>query len=390
MTGFLVGDYIDKRREEQLKISQSKNIKIQHETLKKDGEEYDKAIINNKTLDNKEQFKTASAALTPSAKDYYAQIGKTYANKNDSVEKKYLITGYTNDIGSESNNQNLSEKRAKAIGSVLAQNGVKKSNIYYQGAGSAKPRYDNNAQSGKDENARFEIIEFNSVEEIAEYATQNQSNQTYFSKANTASKQNKTIIKTPEKYKVDFGGVSSKNEILALRSEFGSEAKSGFFPTKAYADDAVMLNCVNTKYIEIPQAKALSDNKTILNTSKYKTALNASSWSGSANKHLIGIAPISVLNDGSVIENPKVYLYKDYIVGQKAKANQTISTKINTKQGSNGLLYRVYANNNDSPFSCMDIVFDNKNPKQAKGYIYYSGANGKLYEKKFDLQALKQ
>lgn len=397
IAGFFIGDYIDKRRAEQRKISEASNVQIEFENIKKDGakQENDKVIIN----DN-HQFKSASSTLNPNARDYYTKIAKTYQEK----DKKILIVGHTDDTGNSTYNQKLSEKRARAVGKIFSQNGVSVKNIYYQGAGSTKPKADNNTEKGRAENRRVEIIELDSEADVALYASQNITNTKYFTKPTKkdspkTSKQSykedpkKTLAQAPQNQTkgIDFDGTESKNMLLALKDEFGNAQKNGFFSlaTKAYADNNIMLNCANTKYIDNTPAKSLANDKELPKTSKFKKGLNASSWSAKTGNHLIGVAPVAVLANGKAAKNPKVFLYKDYITGSKAKANAIIPAKINTYQGSNGLLYRVYTENQNSPFECMDIVFDHKDASKAKGYMYYS-ANGSLLEKEFQLLPIKR
>ncbi|WDL73458.1 OmpA family protein [Helicobacter winghamensis] len=398
IAGFFIGDYIDKRRAEQRKISEAKNVKIEFENIKKDGtsQKNDKVIIKDNN-----QFKSASSTLNPNAKDYYTQIAKTYQAKN----KKILIVGHTDDTGNSAFNQKLSEKRARAVGKVFAQNGVSTKNIYYQGAGSTQPKADNNTKKGRAENRRVEIIELDNEADVALYTSQNITNTKFLTKTKkevmqktsqkslkeTLAQTSKKDSKLPITQGMDFGGIKSKNTLLALTDEFGKIQKNSFFSlaTKAYADNNIMLNCLNTRYIDDTPTKSLANDKELPKTSKFRKGLNASSWSANAGNHLIGIAPIAVLADNEVAKNPKVYLYKDYVVGSKAKANQAISTKTNTYNGSNGLLYRVYADSKNASFECMDIVFDNKNASQAKGYMYYS-ANGDILEKEFELKPIKK
>lgn len=54
-----------------------------------------------------------------------------------------------------------------------------------------------------------------------------------------------------------------------------------------------------------------------------------------------------------------------------------------------GLLYRVYVNDKNSPLSCADIVFDNKDASRAKGVLYYGSTDGTLLEKEFELNPIK-
>ena len=50
-----------------------------------------------------------------------------------------LVVGHTDATGSADHNQALSERRAQAMGRVLAQAGIDPSDIYFQGAGASRP-----------------------------------------------------------------------------------------------------------------------------------------------------------------------------------------------------------------------------------------------------------
>ncbi len=309
--------------------------------------------------------------------------------------KKILIVGHTDDTGNEALNQQLSEKRARVVGKIFAQNGVKTQNIYYQGAGSTKPRADNNSAKGREENRRVEIVELDNTQDVALYASQNTAKTEYFTKQ-TQKKPSKNLQKTSQtketsKDSLEFGGKTSKGAALALKDEFGKTQNDGFsLVTKAYASEEVAkFNCVNTRYLEQSSAKSLANDKAIHKTSEFRKGLNGSSWSASLNKHLIGFAPVAVLSDGKIAQNPKLYLYKDYVVGSKARANETLPAKTNAYKGTNGLLYRVYVNDKSSALNCADIVFDNKDASRAKGVLYYGSTDGTLLEKEFELNPIK-
>ena len=105
--------------------------------------------------------------------------------------------------------------------------------------------------------------------------------------------------------------------------------------------------------------------------------------------HLIGIGPVAVLNNAKPAKNLKLFIYKNYMSGTKQNPNQILTAKINTQQGSNGLLYRAYVNEKNSVIKCMDIVFNNNSPANAKGYMYYINNRGQLLENEFKLEPIK-
>lgn len=409
IAGFFIGSYIEERREAQRKISQDKNTTIEFENLAKDNSSNikDKAIISDKG-----QFKTKSAELSDDAREFYTLLAQTYKEK----DKKILIVGHTDDTGDETFNQSLSQRRAKVVAQIFAKNGVDIKNIYYQGAGSTKPKADNSTAQGREQNRRVEIVELDNTADISLYASAATQNSHYLRKnqkptqkiaqkqpsPKTQTKVESQIAQTPTipkfapfqaKYAINFGGKPSKGGKLALKDEFGEIQSNGFLSlvTQAKANP-ILLSCINTGYQNIsnsPDVKSLADNKILPKTSEYKKGLNGSAWMTQVGNHLIGIGPVAVLNNAKPAKNLKLFIYKNYMSGTKQNPNQILTAKINTQQGSNGLLYRAYVNEKNSVIKCMDIVFNNNSPANAKGYMYYINNRGQLLENEFKLEPIK-
>ncbi|MDX5443800.1 MAG: OmpA family protein, partial [Hymenobacteraceae bacterium] len=74
-------------------------------------------------------------------------------NKNVKIE----ISGHTDDVGSDQDNQVLSEKRAKSVVDYLAQNGISKDRIRYKGYGESKPVKENTSEENRRMNRRIEL-----------------------------------------------------------------------------------------------------------------------------------------------------------------------------------------------------------------------------------------
>ena len=105
------------------------------------------------------------------------------------------------------------------------------------------------------------------------------------------------------------------------------------------------------------------------------------------NNNMLVIAPVSLLKDGGKSsEEPKIYVRKNYIEGDNKEADFKLQGKVNTYEGENGLLYRVFIDEKSSPIKCLDIVFDNKEALNANGYVYYvSQMQNGLMQKDFKL-----
>jgi outer membrane protein OmpA-like peptidoglycan-associated protein len=68
-----------------------------------------------------------------------------------------LIVGHTDDVGSDSFNQTLSEKRAAAVSNQLSSMGVGSNRLKIEGKGESIPTASNDNESGRSQNRRVEI-----------------------------------------------------------------------------------------------------------------------------------------------------------------------------------------------------------------------------------------
>ena len=73
-------------------------------------------------------------------------------------ERKLLIEGYTDSVGSARFNQTLSERRAAAVQQALIQRGVAADRIVARGYGKDFPVADNSSDEGRAMNRRVEIV----------------------------------------------------------------------------------------------------------------------------------------------------------------------------------------------------------------------------------------
>lgn len=70
---------------------------------------------------------------------------------------RITIIGFTDSVGSESYNQRLSERRARATADYLISQGVSSSQIVSKGLGESEPRASNSTEAGRAQNRRVEI-----------------------------------------------------------------------------------------------------------------------------------------------------------------------------------------------------------------------------------------
>jgi OmpA-OmpF porin, OOP family len=76
---------------------------------------------------------------------------------NTHANSTVLISGHTDNLGSETYNQNLSESRAETVMSLLVRNGVRATKITTQGKGESIPLTSNDTKKGRQQNRRVVV-----------------------------------------------------------------------------------------------------------------------------------------------------------------------------------------------------------------------------------------
>ena len=95
------------------------------------------------------------AELTTGGQRAVAKLGEFLRR----YEKRHvMIEGFTDSIGSEAYNLDLSNRRANAVRLALIQRGIDPGRIRIQGYGKAYPVADNRSDAGRQQNRRVEII----------------------------------------------------------------------------------------------------------------------------------------------------------------------------------------------------------------------------------------
>ena len=85
------------------------------------------------------------------------EINDLAAVLNKYADTDILVEGHTDNIGKESYNQELSERRAKAVYRKLTSAGVRANRIRTIGYGESQPFEDNSTEAGRAQNRRVEI-----------------------------------------------------------------------------------------------------------------------------------------------------------------------------------------------------------------------------------------
>jgi outer membrane protein OmpA-like peptidoglycan-associated protein/tetratricopeptide (TPR) repeat protein len=99
-------------------------------------------------------YATGKSDITP---DSYPELDRLVKLMNDVPSLKVEISGHTDNIGSETTNQKLSEDRANSVVSYLSKKGVTSSRLAGKGYGSSKPVASNNSEDGRQQNRRTEF-----------------------------------------------------------------------------------------------------------------------------------------------------------------------------------------------------------------------------------------
>ena len=98
-------------------------------------------------------FKTSSAELDHES---LPELDRLLHLMKQNLDIHIKVNGHTDNVGSESSNQILSENRAKSVVEYLTENGIEESRLAYEGFGESQPVGDNNTESGRQANRRVE------------------------------------------------------------------------------------------------------------------------------------------------------------------------------------------------------------------------------------------
>lgn len=100
------------------------------------------------------QFETGKANLTKAS---YPVLNKVIEVLNRYPAYHLIISGHTDNVGTDDENMTLSENRAKSCFTYLINQGVSRDRVSYIGFGKTKPVADNNTAKGRAQNRRVEF-----------------------------------------------------------------------------------------------------------------------------------------------------------------------------------------------------------------------------------------
>lgn len=99
-------------------------------------------------------FKTGSAEIDEANSPV---LGRAAVALSNAPNAKIEIAGFTDNVGSESSNQRLSERRAASVRSFLLKSGVPSAQLTVRGYGESEPVVDNTSAESRAENRRIEF-----------------------------------------------------------------------------------------------------------------------------------------------------------------------------------------------------------------------------------------
>lgn len=142
VTGAIIGKKMDKQAEEMKEVLGDAEVKRVGEGIVIEFK--DKVLFG---FDRSDLSGTAQANL-----DKLTNVLKKYPDTN--IE----IIGHTDDKGTDSYNQGLSERRANSVGAYLRSKGVSSSRITTRGMGESDPKVANDSEANRAENRRVEFV----------------------------------------------------------------------------------------------------------------------------------------------------------------------------------------------------------------------------------------
>lgn len=409
--GCAIGHVWQNRQQELERIAQEENLKMQVDTLQaqapaqsgKPPTTSDAGIVAQ--VEDQGMFPTGSDQLTSDGLRQVRKLANAFKpadGQAGAAQQAVLVVGHTDATGTAEFNQQLSERRARSVGKVLAEAGIASQNLYFQGVGAARPLADNTTADGRAQNRRVEIVQLESTALLEQRVKQERSNPRYLahgtrSQAASKTKQpvassssktapaaaEKTVAATPANY-IDFGGSPASADTTQLAQLVKPMQSSGFTLISKANASAPVASCDTDRPRVMGAVKNLASGKELAehDTSEYLPGYNGRVWANDVNGNLVTITPIAVLRDNAeVAKQPRVQLVKGYDQNKKGKAT-TLNAVANTFEGQDTVLYRVFVDDAQAPVSCMDVVLEKFGSKAVDGKLFYD-KTGESYVAKF-------
>lgn len=323
MLGNYIGGEIDRRHCELEKIANANGIKINNEQIELKSNVLQAGQANSSfpassntttapanatgtsgqvdvsTWNGQEHFQSGSAELTPKAAEYFKAAAVQYdartaveaylANEDQSLTQqgkpplskqerasKYnelikahnmrpiVLVGYTDDVGDSLSNQQLSERRAKAVALIFNKQGVPVSRIYFRGAGETEPIADNRTEEGRAANRRVEILELESKEKLENYISLKESNTKFYRARNQ-------VAATPQEHQGNAKEQASQKTLNGIVPEVADGSNSS--DTESHSSSSaqpqtIVASGIQDKTVVTGESNAVTtDNSTALQSS---------------------------------------------------------------------------------------------------------------------------
>lgn len=342
--------------------------------------------------------------------------------------KLILVVGHTDSTGPAKTNEILSEKRARAVASILGEAGIPRTDIYFQGAGASRPVADNTSDLGQDKNRRVEITEVADMRVLARLIEEDRNNPRYLAHGTSSTVKVSSVSRTNQKAAqqsaetvtapvvqpqvaasqnqqvppassrvpspaqvsvaalpkdkalkisgsgaIDFGGELVRSTTSTLAQGLTPKPTSFSLIGTANASPPVS-SCLADMPRTTGEIKSLATGTTVsqFKTNEYMVGMNGRTWGKMINGHYATLGPVAILKDSAkVAQEPEFQA----TVNAKTKPKETPVYKAvaNTYEGDGEVLYRVFAvDANKAPISCLDIVFDTSNGVAKAGEMFYS------------------
>lgn len=143
LTGAAVGHYMDQQEAELRAQLQSTGVSVTR---------VGNQIILN--MPSNITFDTDLSTVKPDFNQTLVSVGLVLKKFNKTIVDVY---GHTDNTGSEAHNQDLSQRRAVSVATILANQGIDQRRFYIEGKGESDPIASNATETGRSQNRRVEI-----------------------------------------------------------------------------------------------------------------------------------------------------------------------------------------------------------------------------------------
>ena len=143
LTGAAIGSYMDQQERELRAQLQGTGVSVTRVG--------DQIILN---MPSNITFGVDSSTVQPRFNETLISVGLVLKKFNKTIIDVY---GHTDNTGSDSHNQDLSQRRAVSVATILANQGVDQRRFFIEGRGETDPIASNASESGRAQNRRVEI-----------------------------------------------------------------------------------------------------------------------------------------------------------------------------------------------------------------------------------------